>query len=274
MDDIAAYNIARWRALAEADALFTRPALDLDATAAQAMIDPDGWLGDVAGRHVLCLASGGGQQSAAFALLRARVTVVDLSDAQLKRDRQVATHYGVAIETVQGDMRDLSSLEPAAFDLVWHPYSLNFVPDARVVFAQVARVLRRGGVYHVQCANPFVSGLTTADWTGEGYLLTRPYQDRAGVSYADEAWVYRRAQAGTAIPGPREFRHSLSTVINGLAELGFVVKRMSDSWSMAPDLSAPPGTWDHLVAFAPPWLAFWSEYWPDPGAASAVVPPG
>jgi ubiquinone/menaquinone biosynthesis C-methylase UbiE len=187
------------------------------------------------------------------------VTVVDLSEAQLERDRAAAVRYAVAIDAIQGDMRDLSRLEPGAFDLVWQPYSLNFVPDAPTVFGEVARVLRPGGLYHLQCANPFVHGLTTADWDGEGYALKRPYLNGAAVGYDDEAWVYRQAEpAGEAIPGPREYRHTLSTVINGLIARGFVIRRVSDSWSMSPDPAAPPATWAHLVAYAPPWLAFWA----------------
>src|ERR671914_112337 len=117
MDEVAAFNQARWRALAEADALFTRPALNLDEASARAKVDPDGWLGPLEGKRVLCLAGGGGQQSAAFALLGARVTVVDLSDAQIERDVQVAAHYGFDIQTLQADMRDLSALAEAAFDV-------------------------------------------------------------------------------------------------------------------------------------------------------------
>src|SRR5215211_9462383 len=105
MDEVATFNQARWRALAEADALYTRPLLNLDADAARARVDPYGWLGPPEGKRVLCLAGGGGQQSAAFSLLGARVTVADLSDAQLERDAQVAAHYGVEIEIVQADMR-------------------------------------------------------------------------------------------------------------------------------------------------------------------------
>ena len=41
MDEVAAYNQARWKALADADALFTRPRLDLDAESARRWIDPD-----------------------------------------------------------------------------------------------------------------------------------------------------------------------------------------------------------------------------------------
>ena len=94
MDDVTAFNVARWQALADADALFSWPALDLDVVSARALLERGGqfgtWLDDLDRKRVLCLAGGGGQQSAAFAVLGARVTVVDLSAAQLERDRQVA----------------------------------------------------------------------------------------------------------------------------------------------------------------------------------------
>jgi SAM-dependent methyltransferase len=263
MDEVAAFNHARWQALAEAGALFTRPALDLDAETARARVDPDGWLGPLAGKRVLCLASGGGQQSAAFALLGARVTVVDLSEAQLARDREAAAHYRVAIETLQADMRDLSRLEAGAFDLVWQPYSINFVPDAGVVFGQVARLLRRGAIYHLQFANPFALGLGPRAWNGRGYPLSRPYLDGAAIESDDEAWVFRSApSAGAAIPGPREYRHTLSTVVNGLLEHGFVIRRLSERAGIHPDPEAAPGSWDHFVSVAPPWLAVWCSYEP------------
>jgi ubiquinone/menaquinone biosynthesis C-methylase UbiE len=217
---------------------------------------------------VLCLAGGGGQQSAAFALLGAQVTVVDLSDAQLERDRQVAAHYGVAIETVQADMRDLSRLEADAFDVVQHAYSVNFVPDVRVVFEQVARIIRPGGTYQLQFANPFVQGVNPRSWNGEGYPLSQPYLDGTAIQAEDEEWVYRRGDDASeesmarAIPGPREYRHTLSTVVNGLAEHGFTIRRLSDTSSIYPDPDATPGTWDHFVAIAPPWLLVWCDYRP------------
>ena len=141
MDELTKYNITRWKALVDADALFTRPALSLDAISARDRLDPEGRLGDVAAKDVLCLACGGGQQSIAFALLKANVTVFDLSEAQLDRDREAAAHFNVDIKTLQGDMRDLSHLAEASFDIVYHSYSLGFVPNAHVVFQQVARVL-------------------------------------------------------------------------------------------------------------------------------------
>src|SRR4051812_36006400 len=102
MDDIAKYNIERWQALADADALFTRPVLDMTPAYAREAVDPEGLFGDLSGKEVLCLAGGGGNQSAAFALLGANVTVFDISEAQLERDRLAAAHYHINIKTVQG----------------------------------------------------------------------------------------------------------------------------------------------------------------------------
>ena len=91
MDDIARYNKERWEELARANVGFSRPYLDLDLTSAREAVDPEGMIDTFAGKDVLCLAGGGGQQSAAFALLGAKVTVLDLCETQLERDREGST---------------------------------------------------------------------------------------------------------------------------------------------------------------------------------------
>jgi SAM-dependent methyltransferase len=262
MDEIAKYNRERWRSLVEANALFTRPKLDLDAASARKMVDPDGKLGDVSGKEVLCLASGGGQQSAAFALLGAKVTVFDLSEEQLRRDIETARFYKTEIKIVQGDMRNLSCFERGSFDVVFHSYSLNFVPDAKKVFRQVAGVLREGGIYRFNCANPFTIGTSHEDWNGNGYVLKEPYLNKAKITCNDPNWVYDRDNR-ISVPNPVEFRHTLSELINGLINSGFVLFHFSDYSDMYPDLEDEPGSWDHFVAFAPPWFTFWASFRPD-----------
>ena len=226
MDDLARHNRARWNALARAGVSFSRPLLDLDADAARRLVDPHGILGDVRGKEVLCLASGGGQQSVAFALLGARTTVLDLSDEQLARDRAAAAHYGPmvhrAIDVLQGDMRDLSRFADDRFDVVWHAYSINFVPEALPVLREVARVLAPGGLYRIEFANPFVFEVDERSWTGEGYLLRRPYVD--GAEMEDPTWdVWAEDGTTRRIEGPREFRHAMSTMVNGMVAQGFVI---------------------------------------------------
>ncbi|MFI7129445.1 class I SAM-dependent methyltransferase [Nonomuraea sp. NPDC050153] len=261
-DEVYEYNQERWEALVAADALFTRPMLDLDAEKARAYLGLErlGIAGDLAGRKVLCLAGGGGQQSAAFALLGADVTVLDISSGQLERDRLAAEHYGVDVRTVQGDMRDLSALDGASFDLVWHPYSLTFVPDSRVVFREVARVVARGGHYYVMCANPFFSGLTHDSWNGEGYTLKQPYTDEAATSYPDQDWVYDGKPAGGHICEPREYRQTLGRIVNSLIQVGFVLTYISEVRNGHPD--AEPGSWVHFTSVAPPWLEFVWQFHP------------
>lgn len=254
MDEVARYNLERWKALADADALFTRPHRHLTPEAARESIDPENLLGEMAGKSVLCLAGGGGQQSAAFALLGAKVTVFDLSPEQLEQDRKTAEHYGTTVQTVQGDMRDLSALPHGAFDLVSQPYSLGFVPDVHPVFAQVARVLKPGGIYQFNMGNPFTLGMNETSWNGEGYLLSQPYREGALLEYPDNDWVYDRDKTPQTIAPPREYRHTMSVVLNHLIALGFVLRHFSDTRSTYPDENAEPGTWDHFVAYAPPFL--------------------
>jgi len=171
MDSVYRFNKDRWEGLVEAEALFTRPWLRETPQSARDRLDPAGRLGDLRGKDVLCLAGGGGQQSVVFALNGAHVSVFDISEGQLQRDVQAARHYGYAVSTFQGDMRDLSVFQSGAFDIVSQPYSLNFVPDCRDVFAQVARVLRSGGLYAFWAANPFAAGLGTHSRNGRAYEL-------------------------------------------------------------------------------------------------------
>jgi hypothetical protein len=60
MDEIAQYNPKSWNALVQADIAFSKPFLNLDAAKAKQQLDHYGVMGEVAGKDVLCLASGGG----------------------------------------------------------------------------------------------------------------------------------------------------------------------------------------------------------------------
>jgi SAM-dependent methyltransferase len=260
-DKIAKYNKERWEALAQANVGFSRPALDLDTDSAYAMVNHQGIIGEIAGKDVLCLASGGGQQSAAFGLLGANVTVFDLSETQLERDREAAAHYGLSIRIEQGDMRDLGRFRARSFDVVWHAHSITFVPDVHTVFDQVRRILRPGGLYHVSCNNPFFADIDERDWNGTGYPVSRPYVD-GEVETADPYWeIGYDDGTSTRVKGPREFRHTLNTLVNGLAGRGFVILGVWEDTGQDPN--AEPGTWEHLKSIAPPYLTFWACYRPD-----------
>jgi SAM-dependent methyltransferase len=171
---------------------------------------PREWFGDLAGRDVLCLASGGGQQGPILAAAGARVTVYDNSPRQLDRDREVAAREGLEIRTVEGDMRDLGAFEDESFDLVFHPVSNCFVPEVRPVWREAFRVLRPGGALLAGFLNPvmYVFDMQAAD-AGEMRVAHRlPYADALG----DEQRV-----------DPLEFSHSLEEQIGGQLEAGFLL---------------------------------------------------
>jgi SAM-dependent methyltransferase len=264
MDEAYSYNKQRWEALVQAQALFTRPWLGLDAASARERLDPYGLLGDLSGKAVLCLAGGGGQQSVAFALLGARVSVFDISEGQLEQDRAAAAQYGLQVRTYQGDMRELSAFEAGAFDIVWHPYALNFVPDCRDVFGAVARVLRPGGLYHVMAANPFAAGMGPGDWNGDGYVVRQQYIEGQVIDYADPQWVFKdQDDAANELAGPREYRQTLGRMLNGLIDNRFVVIKLLEYVAHEQKLDAEPGEWHHFTSYLPPWLSFWTLYRPD-----------
>lgn len=258
MDEIARFNKARWEALATANVDYSRPLLNLTPESARALVDEHGFLGDVTDKQVLCLAGGGGQQSAAFALLSAKVTVVDLSETQLERDKVALSHYGLNATLIQGDMRDLSVFSEKSFDVIWHAFSINFVPDAGQVFDQVQRVIRPGGLYRLQWHNPFIVGIDESDWNGKGYGVWRHYQD-SEIEFHTPYWdVPDLDGVRQKIEGPREFNHKLSTIINGLLQRKFHLLGLWEVETL--NVNAAPGSWDHLQSVLPPFLTLWARY--------------
>ena len=261
VDELARHNRRRWNELAAAGVQYSRPWLDLDELKARQRVDPLGLLGDLNGRRGLCLAAGGGQQSAAFGLLGAEVTVFDLSDEMLARDRAAALHYGLDVTTVQGDVRDMSALAAERFDVVWQGHSLSFIPDIDAMFDGVVQVLRSGGTYHLSAWNPLACGADER-WTDEGYLLREGYVEGAEAVCGDGYWDITDADGNAKrLAGPREFRHTLTALMNGLIGRGFVLLDVHEEPPGRAD--AEPGSWDHFCSVAPPWLVIWAALRPD-----------
>ena len=221
-DDVARYNQGRWEEMAAEGLKYTRPMLDLDPASALELVDSHGLAGDVAGKDVLCLAGAGGQQSAAFGLLGANVTVFDLTATQLERDREAAAHYGLEVRTVQGDMRDLSAFDDDSSTWSTRHTRSTSSPDPLPVFREAARVLRRRAV-HAELLQP-VRPRAATRWNGEGYVLNAALRGRGGRQPAILHWNFEGFDGSEKrVVGPREFRHTLGTLLNGLAGLGMVL---------------------------------------------------
>lgn len=204
---------------------------------------PRDWFGELAGKEVLALASGGGQQGPILAAAGATVTVFDLSPAQLEQDRMVAERDRLPLSCVQGDMRDLGALDDERFDLVFHPVSNCFVPDVRPVWREAFRVLKPGGVLLAGFGNP---AMYIFDYPASlrGELIVRhpvPYSDLTSITpeerqrYVDE-------------DEPLSFGHSLGDQIAGQLDAGFLIAGFyEDSW--------PPDSGEPLDEYMPCFIA-------------------
>lgn len=168
---------------------------------------PRAWFpASLSGARILGLASGGGQQCPLFAAAGAIVTSFDASPAQLARDQEVAVREELAIDTREGDMRDLSAFADASFDLVFHPCSNCFCESIRPVWREAFRVLRPGGALLSGFCNPIQYAV------GEDKTDLRV---KHAIPYSDVA-------AGRIIEGePVEFGHSLEDQIGGQLDAGF-----------------------------------------------------
>ena len=179
---------------------------------------PRDWFPPLNGLETLCLASGGGQQGPTLAAAGAKVTVFDNSPGQLARDREVADRDGLTLETVEGDMRDLSAFPDGRFDLIVHPCSTVFVPDILSVWREVARVLRPGGVLLAGFTHPVLYLFEdTAEDTGEFVVRHRiPYSDLISLSARERRKYTDRNE-------PLCFGHTLADQIGGQLDAGLLL---------------------------------------------------
>lgn len=195
---------------------------------------PRDWYPPLDGASVLCLASGGGQQAPLLAAAGANVTLLDNSPQQLEQDRTVARREGVELQTVEGDMADLSAFADGTFDLIFHPCSNCFVPAVKPVWRECHRVLKPGGVLLAGFINP-VRYLFDAQAMEEGDLTVRyaiPYADISSLSPEE---CRRRYQDQLL---PLEFGHTLEDQIGGQLEAGLVLTGFFED-RYAPDAGDP-----------------------------------
>lgn len=236
--------------MAAQDDPLCRPAKDDELVDPLRRVDAAGWLGDsIAGKRVLCLAAGGGRQSSLYCAAGADVTVVDLSGAMLELDRQVAAQRGLSLRLIETSMENLSMLQNDEFDIVVQPVSTCYIPDVRPVFAEVARVLRGGGLYISQHKQP-VSLQAGVDPGREGnyHIEHRYYRDQPIPSNRSNSTVGRRLRETGAI----EFLHRWEQLIGGMCRAGFVVEDLTEPLHAKQD--APIGSFAGRANFIAPYV--------------------
>ena len=106
---------------------------------------PHEWFGDLKGKRVLGLASGGGQQMPIFAALGADCWVLDFSEKQIESEKLVAKRDGYEIRAIRADMTKPLPFSDGFFDVIFHSVSNCYIKDVEPVWKECARVLKKGG---------------------------------------------------------------------------------------------------------------------------------
>lgn len=189
---------------------------------------PREWFGDVAGKNILCLASGGGQQAPILAAAGANVTSFDNSAKQLEQDKLVADREGLDIRIEKGDAADLSRFADASFDLVFNPCSNLFMPKLEPVWNECFRVLKNGGELMTGVLKPVVFVFDRYEEETNKRLIARhsiPYSDVDSLSESELKALIEQGE-------PLEYSHTLEEQIGGQIDAGFVITGFfEDHWA-------------------------------------------
>ena len=161
---------------------------------------PHEWFGDIKGKKILGLASGGGQQMPIFAALGAECTVLDYSSKQIESERIVAKREGYQIRIIQGDMT-----KPL------HPVSNCYVKDVRPIWKECYRILKSGGVllsgvdhyinYIVDSEEKMIVNSLPFDPLSNPEQMKQLQDDDAGVQFSHslEEQIGGQLEAGLAV---------------------------------------------------------------------------
>lgn len=238
-------NQTAWDRMAAERNQFARPAAEKDLRDPLKTVDARGWLGgDIRGKHVLCLAAGGGKQSVIYAAAGARVSVVDISPAMLELDAKEARKLGYSIRIEATSMDRLSMFSNSEFDIVIQPVSTCYLPNIGDIYREVARVTKPNGIYVSQHKQPTsLQATLRANSAGRYELLSRI--DEREPLPGTEPSVLRES-------GTDEFVHRWESLIGYMCRAGFVIE----------DLVEPrherdgdrPGDFGHRAGYLPPYV--------------------
>lgn len=175
---------------------------------------PKNWFGELKGKKLLGLASGGGQQMPIFAALGAECTVLDYSRKQLESEKTVADREGYTIEIIRADMTKPLPFEDGSFDLIFHPVSNCYVEEVRPIWRECFRVLKKGGILLAGMDNGMNYIFDESETTLTHTLPFNPLKDPGLMKEMEET------DSGV------QFSHTFEEQVGGQLEAGFLLTHL------------------------------------------------
>ncbi len=186
---------------------------------------PHAWFGELKGKKLLGLASGGGQQMPIFAALGADCTVLDYSISQLASEKMVAEREGYEITIIRADMTKPLPFADESFDIIFHPVSNCYVKEVKPIWKECYRILKKGGL--------LIAGMDN----GINYIFdeeeektvcnTLPFDP---LSNPDQMEQLQRTNSGV------QFSHTIEEQVGGQLEAGFMLTHLYEDTNGAGNL--------------------------------------
>lgn len=172
---------------------------------------PKDWIGNLKGKKVLGLASGGGQQMPIFQALGAEVTCLDISKKQLQTEKEFAELAGYDIDLIEADMTKPLPFEDETFDFIFHPVSNVYIEKVEPVFKEAYRILKKDGVLISGLDNGFNFAFDSEDGKILFDLPFNPLKDKEQYDYM--------VKHDYGI----QFSHTMAEQIGGQLKAGFML---------------------------------------------------
>ncbi|MBS1908081.1 MAG: class I SAM-dependent methyltransferase [Actinobacteria bacterium] len=176
-----------------------------------------------------------GTDTLSLARLGARVTGVDFSRPALDAVAALAARLGLSATWVQTDVLDARAAVSGDFDLVYTSIgTITWLHDLDRWAAQIAGLLRPGGLFYIRDGHPVLSSL---DETRDEPVLRYPYFGDGSAQAWDEAGTYV-GDGTVAHTRTYEWPHPISEVMNALIATGLRILRMEEGrtlpWRFSP----------------------------------------
>lgn len=183
------------------------------------------WL-DSLGNKLLLAASGGGQQAPLLSAYGKDVTLIDISDLQLKQDEYVKKRDNLDFKIIQGSISEALPFEDNFFDGVINPVSINFIKSPIIFYHEVYRVLKKGGIFITAFANPalYMFDVKKLEKGRMKIKYTLPFDSDISLSEKQKEKLIKNSDTF-------EYSHTLSSLIGTLTDLGFAITGFDTSES-------------------------------------------
>ena len=154
--------------------------------------------GTSSGRDVLEIGCGAGQCSRWVLERGGRPVGIDVSMRQLQHSRRIDEEHGVVVPTLCASAAAHAVRRTTRFDVVFSAFgALQFVADAPALVADVARVLRPGGIFAFSITHP-TRWMFPDDPGEEGLVASQSYWDRTPYVEVDDETGARGTSSTTA----------------------------------------------------------------------------